>query len=47
MGMERAKEDRIENIFNGLKTFASLLFLFRQILYSLQMLSKVIELRPF
>jgi hypothetical protein len=29
MGMERAKEDRIENIFNGLKTFASLLFLFQ------------------
>jgi hypothetical protein len=47
MRMERAKEDRIENIFNVLKTSASLLFLFRQILYSLQMLSKVIEWRTF
>jgi hypothetical protein len=47
MGMERAKEDRIENIFNVLKTSASLLFLFRQVLYSVHMLSKVIEWRPF
>jgi hypothetical protein len=47
MGMESAKEDRIENIFNVLKTSATLLLLFRQFLYSLQMLSKVIEWRPF